>query len=170
MLKVYITGGTLDKEYRQTDGELVLTRTHMNDILSLGKCSLDVDLEIVMLKDSLFMDEQDRRKILEKCLNCPSNNILITHGTDTMAETARVLGKAVSGKTIVLTGAMIPFTFKDSDAVFNTGFALAAAQSLPAGVYIAMNARIFSWDNARKNKASGMFEELQAGGQEITFK
>ncbi len=160
MLKIFITGGTLDKEYRQADGELVLTKTHVNEILSLGKCSLDVDLEIIMLKDSLFMDEHDRRIILEKCLECVHENIVITHGTDTMAETAHVLGPKLAGRTVVLVGAMIPFTFRDSDAVFNMGFALAAAQTLPHGVYIAMNARIFRWDNVRKNRESGVFEKL----------
>ncbi|MFP4083942.1 MAG: asparaginase domain-containing protein [Desulfonatronovibrio sp.] len=160
MLKIFITGGTLDKEYRQTDGELILTKTHVNEILSTGKCGLDVDLEIIMLKDSLFMDQRDRQKILEKCLECPQEKILITHGTDTMAQTAQVLGPMLTGKTVVLVGAMIPFTFRDSDAVFNMGFALAAVQTLPAGVFIAMNARIFKWDNVRKNRESGVFEEL----------
>lgn len=158
MLKIFITGGTLDKEYRQTDGELVLTKTHVNEILGLGRCSLEVDLEIIMLKDSLFMDEHDRGIILEKCLECPHEQIVITHGTDTMARTARVLGPVLTDKTVVLVGAMIPFTFRDSDAVFNTGFALAAVQTLPPGVYIAMNARIFRWDDVMKNKESGVFE------------
>lgn len=160
MLKIFITGGTLDKEYRQTDGELVLTKTHVNEILSTGKCSLDVDLEIVMLKDSLFMDELDRQKILIKCLECSQERILITHGTDTMAQTAAVLGPELTQKTVVLVGAMIPFTFRDSDAVFNLGFALSAVQTLPPGVFIAMNARIFNWDNVRKNRESGVFEQL----------
>ncbi|MFO7726954.1 MAG: asparaginase domain-containing protein [Desulfonatronovibrio sp.] len=160
MLKIFITGGTLDKEYRQTDGELVLTKTHVNEILSTGKCALDVDLEIVMLKDSLFMDELDRQKILTKCLECSREKILITHGTDTMARTAAVLGPELSHKTVVLVGAMVPFTFRDSDAVFNLGFALSAVQTLPPGVFIAMNARIFHWDNVRKNRESGVFEEL----------
>ncbi len=164
MLKIFITGGTLDKEYRQTDGELVLTKTHVNEILSLGKCSPEVDLEIVMLKDSLFMDKQDRRLILDKCLETPHKRIIITHGTDTMSETARVLGPLLTQKTVILVGAMIPFTFRDSDAVFNIGFALAAVQTLPPGVFIAMNARIFKWDNVRKNKQSGMFEEMDKNG------
>ncbi len=162
MLKIFITGGTLDKEYRQTDGELVLTKTHVNEILSLGKCSLDVGLEIIMLKDSLFMDEHDRQIILQKCLDCPEQKIIISHGTDTMAETAGVLGQMLTRKTVVLVGAMIPFTFRDSDAVFNMGFALAAVQTLPPGVYIAMNARIFIWENVRKNKETGMFEEINS--------
>jgi len=162
MLKIFITGGTLDKEYRQTDGELVLTKTHVNEILSLGKCTLDICLEIIMLKDSLFMDPRDRQVILEKCLDCSEKDIVITHGTDTMVETAGVLGKGLANKTVVLVGAMVPFTFRDSDAVFNMGFALAAVQTLPPGVYIAMNARIFAWDNVRKNRESGEFEELPA--------
>lgn len=161
MLKIFITGGTLDKEYRQTDGELVLTKTHVNEILSLGKCTLKTSLEIVMLKDSLFMDQADRLKIREKCLDCSEEKIVITHGTDTMAETAGILGQNIKNKTIVLVGAMIPFTFRDSDAVFNLGFALAAVQTLKPGVYIAMNARIFRWDNVRKNKENGEFEELK---------
>ena len=162
MLKIFITGGTLDKEYRQTDGELVLTKTHVNEILSLGKCTLDICLEIIMLKDSLFMDPRDRQIILEKCVDCSEKEIVITHGTDTMVETAGVLGKGLSNKTVVLVGAMVPFTFRDSDAVFNMGFALAAVQTLSPGVYIAMNARIFAWDNVRKNRESGEFEELPA--------
>ncbi len=160
MLKIFITGGTLDKEYRQTDGELVLTKTHVNEILSLGKCTLTTSLEIIMLKDSLFMDKTDRLKIRQKCLDCAEEKIVITHGTDTMAETAGILGQDIKDKTIVLVGAMIPFTFRDSDAVFNLGFALAAVQTLKPGVYIAMNARIFSWENVRKNKKTGEFEEL----------
>ncbi len=160
MLKIFITGGTLDKEYRQTDGELVLTKTHVNEILSLGKCGIDISLEIIMLKDSLLMDDSDRQKILEKCLECHEQRIVITHGTDTMTETARVLGPKLAHKTVVLLGSMIPFTFRDSDAVFNMGFALAAAQTLSPGVYVAMNARIFKWDNVRKNRESGIFEEL----------
>ncbi|MFN2267309.1 MAG: asparaginase domain-containing protein [Desulfonatronovibrio sp.] len=160
MIKIFITGGTLDKEYRQTDGELVLTKTHVNEILGLGKCTLKTSLEIVMLKDSLFMDQADRLKILQKCLDCTEEKIVITHGTDTMAETAGILGQDIKGKTIVLVGAMIPFTFRDSDAVFNLGFALSSVQTLKPGVYIAMNARIFSWENVRKNKESGEFEKL----------
>jgi L-asparaginase len=113
-----------------------------------------------MLKDSLFMDEQDRQKILEKCLECDEQQIVITHGTDTMAETAGVLGPELAHKTVVLVGAMIPFTFRDSDAVFNMGFALGAVQTLPRGVYIAMNAQIFMWNNVRKNKQSGVFEKI----------
>jgi len=162
MLKIFITGGTMDKEYRQRDGELVLTKTHVNEILSLGKCTLDICLEIIMLKDSLFMDPRDRQIILEKCVDCSEKEIVITHGTDTMVETAGVLGKGLSNKTVVLVGAMVPFTFRDSDAVFNMGFALAAVQTLSPGVYIAMNARIFAWDNVRKNRESGEFEELPA--------
>ncbi len=163
MLKIFITGGTLDKEYRQTDGELVLSKTHVNEILGLGRCSLDISLEIIMLKDSLFMDDQDRRIILDKCLECFTKKILITHGTDTMAQTAGLLGPVLTHKTVVLVGAMVPFTFRDSDAVFNMGFALAAVQTLPPGVYIAMNARIFGWDDVRKDKESGVFEAVSAG-------
>ncbi|WP_028573993.1 asparaginase domain-containing protein [Desulfonatronovibrio hydrogenovorans] len=162
MLKIFITGGTLDKEYRQTDGELILSKTHVNEILGQGNCTLETGLEIIMLKDSLFMEEQDRKIILEKCLGCPEKQIVITHGTDTMAETARVLGPVIKDKTVVLVGAMIPFTFRDSDAVFNLGFALAAVQILKPGIYIAMNARIFAWDNVRKNKESGEFEKIRS--------
>ena len=162
MLKIFITGGTMDKEYRQRDGELVLTKTHVNEILSLGKCTLDICLEIIMLKDSLFMDPRDRQIILEKCVDCSEKEIVITHGTDTMVETAGVLGKGLANKTVVLVGAMVPFTFRDSDAVFNMGFALAAVQTLPPGVYITMNARVFAWDNVRKNRESGAFEVLPA--------
>ncbi|WP_045215997.1 asparaginase domain-containing protein [Desulfonatronovibrio magnus] len=160
MIKIFITGGTLDKEYRQTDGELVLTKTHVNEILTAGRCGLEIDLEIIMLKDSLFMEDSDRIRIRDKCRETSMNRILITHGTDTMVETAAVLSSQMKDKTIVLVGAMIPFTFRDSDAVFNLGFALAATQILPPGVYIAMNAKIFNWDNVTKNKETGRFEAL----------
>ncbi|MFW5731433.1 MAG: asparaginase domain-containing protein [Desulfonatronovibrionaceae bacterium] len=157
-MKILITGGTLDKEYRQIDGKLVLTKTHVNEILQTGKSTVQAKLEIVMLKDSLFMDERDRQTILNRCLESLEKQIIITHGTDTMAETAGLLGERIKDKTVVLVGAMIPYTFRGSDAVFNLGFAMAAVQTLPAGVYIAMNARIFPWYDVRKNKSAETFE------------
>jgi L-asparaginase len=128
-------------------------------MLELGRCKVKVDIRTLMMIDSLEMTEPDRRIILENCIKCREENMVITHGTDTMEETARVLGEASIPKTIVLTGAMIPFKFGSSDGLFNLGSALAFAQSLPHGVYVAMNGRYFSWNNVQKNRKTGEFEE-----------
>jgi len=159
-IRILITGGTIDKEYDPLTGELTFAKSHLSNMLNQVRCKVRVVLEEVMLKDSLQMMSEDREEILKKCINCLEDKIIVTHGTDTVVETARVLGKNVKGKTIVLVGAMIPYAFGASDALFNLGFAFSAVQALQQGVYITMNGKIFTWDNVRKNKESSEFEEL----------
>ncbi|MFC0773692.1 asparaginase domain-containing protein [Terrimonas alba] len=159
-IRIFITGGTFDKEYNELNGELYFKDTHLHDLLELGRNKVPVVITTLMLIDSLEMTEKDREGIVEQCRLCPEDKIIITHGTDTMAETARVLAKNITGKTIVLTGAMIPIKFGSSDGLFNLGGAMAFVQTLPAGVYVAMNGRYFNWNNVRKNKLTGRFEEL----------
>jgi L-asparaginase len=160
LIRLFVTGGTFDKEYDERNGNLYFKDTHLRDMLKLGRCLLDVEIRTLMMIDSLEMDDEDREVILGQCRKCDPDRIVITHGTDTMETTARLLGENITGKTIVLTGAMIPYAFGSSDGLFNLGSALAFAQSLPAGVYIAMNGRCFTWDNVRKNRDMGVFEEL----------
>ncbi|MEE9310678.1 MAG: asparaginase domain-containing protein [Cocleimonas sp.] len=157
-IKLILTGGTIDKYYNESNGELDFAETHMPDLLALGRNRAELDIEQMMFLDSLQMTEQDRKIILEACVKSEQDQILITHGTDTMVETATVLGNKKLNKTIVLVGAMIPFVFKHSDAVFNMGFALGAVQCLPQGVYVAMNGKVFDWDAVVKNRALGVFE------------
>jgi len=160
-IRLFITGGTFDKEYNERNGTLYFKDTHLRDMLELGRSLLDVEVRTLMMIDSLEMDDEDRQAILAQCRKCPSDSIVITHGTDTMEKTARLLGENISDKTIILTGAMIPYAFGSSDGLFNLGSSLAFAQSLPAGVYIAMNGRYFNWDNVRKNRDAGIFEEVR---------
>ncbi|HYF05836.1 MAG TPA: asparaginase domain-containing protein [Patescibacteria group bacterium] len=159
-IKLFVTGGTFDKEYNELTAELYFKDTHLPEMLALGRCKLDVDVETLMMIDSLEMTEVDRLHILDNCKQALEQKILITHGTDTMVETARVLAEAGRDKTIVITGAMIPYKFGSSDGLFNLGSALAFVQSLSSGVYVAMNGRVFPWDKVRKNKQSGVFEEV----------
>ncbi len=159
-IKILVTGGTFDKEYNEINGTLYFKDTHINEMLRLGRCRLETSLRTVMMIDSLEMTEADRQLILEHCKKSPENKIVITHGTDTMVETARVLAHGLAGKTIVLTGAMIPYAFGSSDGLFNLGSALSFVQALPPGVYIAMNGKYFTWDNVRKNRERGEFEEI----------
>jgi L-asparaginase len=161
-IKILITGGTFDKEYDEINGKLYFNDTHLPEILDLGRCKLDVNIRTLMMIDSLDMSDHDRDLIRDACTRCDENRIVITHGTDTMEITARVLGEARLDKTIILTGAMIPYKFGSSDGLFNLGTALAFAQSLPVGVYVAMNGRYFTWDNVRKNKVKGAFEEVKS--------
>jgi L-asparaginase len=161
IVRVFVTGGTFDKEYNELEGKLYFRDTHLPEMLALGRCKVKVDIRTLMMIDSLEMSESDRNIILDNCRKCNEGSIVVTHGTDTMEETARVLGEASLDKTIVLTGAMVPFKFGSSDGLFNLGSALAFAQSLPHGVYIAMNGRYFRWDNVRKNRKTGEFEEKQ---------
>jgi L-asparaginase len=158
-VRILVTGGTFDKEYDELEGKLYFKNTHLPEMLELARCKVKVDIRTLMMIDSLEMTDADRKLILENCLKCEENSIVITHGTDTMGRTARLLGKASIKKTIILTGAMIPFKFGSSDGLFNLGSALAFAQSLPQGVYIAMNGRYFLWNNVRKNRKTGEFEE-----------
>ncbi len=159
-VKILITGGTFDKEYDEINGKLYFNDTHLPEILNLGRCALDVSMDRLMMIDSLEMTDADREQILKECRRCDQSRLVITHGTDTMEVTARVLGEARLNKTIVLTGAMIPYKFGSSDGLFNMGTALAFVQSLPHGVYVAMNGKYFTWDNVRKNRTKGTFEEL----------
>jgi L-asparaginase len=158
-IRLLITGGTFDKEYNELNGALFFKDTHVPEILRLGRCHLDVDVRTLMMVDSLEMTDADRRIVREQCASCPVDRIVVTHGTDTMEVTARALGEARLDKTIVLTGAMIPYKFGSSDGLFNLGSALAFAQCLPHGVYVAMNGRCFTWDNVHKNRELGVFEE-----------
>lgn len=160
-IAVFVTGGTFDKEYNEITGELYFKDTHVREILDLGRSLLEVDVKKLMLVDSLNMTEKDRVKIVRHCTKTKSKHILITHGTDTMSKTAKVLAGHNIGKTIVLTGAMIPYKFGSSDGLFNLGCALAFVQALPYGVYIAMNGKCFRWDEVRKNKKSGKFETVK---------
>ncbi|MGD0589430.1 MAG: asparaginase domain-containing protein [Bacteroidota bacterium] len=160
-LRIFITGGTFDKEYNELDGKLFFKDTHLPEMLKLGRCKVPVQIQTLMLVDSLEMTDADRQIIVERCQKCKEDRIVITHGTDTMEETARVLGKSITHKTIILTGAMVPYKFGSSDGLFNLGSALAFAETLPHGIYIAMNGRCFMWDNVKKNKKTGEFEELR---------
>jgi L-asparaginase len=160
-IRIFVTGGTFDKEYNELNGELYFKDTHLNDLLELGRNKVTVVITTLMLIDSLEMTAKDREGILQQCISCSEDKIIITHGTDTMTETAKVLAKNMTNKTIVLTGAMIPIKFGSSDGLFNLGSALAFVQTLAHGVYVAMNGRFFTWDNVRKNKLTGRFEELK---------
>jgi L-asparaginase len=160
-IRIFITGGTFDKEYNELNGELYFKETHMGDLLKLGRSQAPVNIKTLMMIDSLEMTAADRERITRECKECEEDRIIITHGTDTMTVTAGVLADNIKNKTIVLTGAMIPIKFGSSDGLFNLGSALAFAQTLPHGVYVAMNGRYFNWNNVRKNKETGIFEELR---------
>ena len=160
-VRILVTGGTFDKEYDEIQGRLYFKDTHIAEMLALGRCRLDVEIRTLMMIDSLEMTEADREIIASQCRSVPERRIVITHGTDTMAVTARVLKDAqIEGKTIVLTGAMIPYKFGSSDGLFNLGSALAFAQTLPPGVYIAMNGRHFPAGSVEKNRQTGVFEPI----------
>lgn len=158
-IRIFITGGTFDKEYNEITGQLYFNDTHMHDLLDMGRCRVPVEIRTLMMIDSLEMTQEDRELIVHQCNQCEEEMIVITHGTDTMADTAQVLAEKVKDKTVVLTGAMIPIKFGSSDGLFNLGSAIAFVQSLPKGVYVAMNGRCFKANNVRKNKQTGVFEE-----------
>jgi L-asparaginase len=160
MIQIFVTGGTFDKTYDEIAGRLTFGDTHLKEMLRLGRSRVEVSIRTLMMIDSLDMTDSDRDLIVRSCARCDQSRIVVTHGTDTMVETARALAAGVSGKTIVLTGAMIPYAFGSSDGLFNLGSALSFAQSLPAGTYIAMNGQHFPWDRVRKNRESGVFELL----------
>ena len=160
-IKIFVTGGTFDKEYNELNGELYFKKTHLHEMLALGRSQLKVDIETIMMKDSLEMSNDDRNTIVQQCLESDESKILITHGTDTMVETAKLLAEKITSKTIVLTGAMIPYKFGSSDGLFNLGSALSFLQILPHGIFIAMNGNIFNWDNVKKNKELGLFQALE---------
>ena len=160
-IRIIITGGTFDKQYDEIKGELGFKDTHLPKILEYVRCTLPIELEINQLIDSLDMHMSNRLKILESCRKSPEKRIVITHGTDTMIETARILGDSAMEKTVVLTGAMVPYQVANSDALFNLGCAVIAVQTLQNGVYVVMNGRNFHWDNVVKIKEKGVFIEKQ---------
>jgi len=158
-IRILVTGGTFDKDYDEIEGKLYFHRTHVRDMLKRARCRLSVTVQQLMLKDSLEMTDADRKRILSVSRRARERRIVITHGTDTMEKTARVLGEAGLSKTIILTGAMIPYNFGgSSDGLFNLGSALSFSQSLPNGVYVAMNGEVFPWDSVKKNRRLGRFE------------
>jgi L-asparaginase len=159
-IRILVTGGTFDKEYNERTGQLYFKDTHIAEMLRLGRSRVEVSIRTIMMVDSLEMTEADRGVIVQNCLQSKENRIVITHGTDTMVETAAAVAQAVPGKTVVLTGAMIPYAFGSSDGLFNLGSALSFVQALPPGVYIAMNGKCFPWDRVRKNRERGEFEEV----------
>ena len=160
-IRILITGGTFDKEYDELTGRLFFKHTHLPEMLRRGRCLLDVVAETVMMVDSLELDDGGRQRIVERVRDCEENAVVITHGTDTMVQTAYALaGAALHGKTVVLTGAMVPYAFGSSDGLFNLGSALSFVQVLVPGVYLAMNGQHFRWDRVRKNTASGCFEAI----------
>lgn len=161
-VRLLVTGGTFDKEYNELQGTLGFKDTHIAEMLRLGRNKVNVEVRTLMMVDSLDMTDEDREIICEACLRSRAQRIIITHGTDTMEITARFLGERIQDKTIVLTGAMIPYVFGSSDGLFNLGSALAFVQALPPGVYIAMNGRYYTWNNVHKNRSIGMFEEVEA--------
>jgi L-asparaginase len=160
MIQILVTGGTFDKEYNELDGSLYFKETHLQEMLEKGRSRLDLQIETLFMKDSLEFTENERAKIQQACVKASSDRILITHGTDTMTQTAEYLASQISDKTIVLTGAMIPYKFGSSDGMFNLGSALAFVQILPPGVYISMNGKIFEAGNVRKNLSKGEFEAI----------
>jgi L-asparaginase len=160
MIRIFVTGGTFDKTYDEIRGRLSFGDTHVAEMLRLGRSRLPVSIRTLMMVDSLEMTDADRELIVRNCAQCAETCIVITHGTDTMVETAAALARGVPGKTIVLTGAMIPYAFGSSDGLFNLGSALSFVQVLPPGVYIAMNGQHFAWDHVRKNRETGVFEAI----------
>tara|TARA_B100000029_G_C17496059_1_gene930919 strand:+ start:794 stop:1285 length:492 start_codon:yes stop_codon:yes gene_type:complete len=160
-IKLFATGGTFDKEFNEINGQLEFEKTNLYELLELGRCKLDIKIETLMMIDSLKMSEAERNYIVEKCKKENTHKIVITHGTDTIVETAKILAKEIEDKTIILTGAMIPINFGSSDGLFNLGSALSFVQTLEPGIYITMNGRYFDWDNVKKNKKIGIFERLK---------
>ena len=158
MIRILVTGGTFDKTYDEINGRLSFDATQLPEMLRLGRSRVETTIEVLMMIDSLDMTDADRSRIARRCAECDESRIVITHGTDTMVDTARMVARSVSGKTIVLTGAMVPYAFGSSDGLFNLGSALSFAQTLSSGVYIAMNGQHFAWDEVRKNRDTGVFE------------
>lgn len=159
-LRIVATGGTFDKHYNELTGVLGFSDSHLPEVIRRTRMTLPVALDVLPLLDSLDMQDEDRQRVLQACQRAAEKSVVIIHGTDTMRETAAVLGAARLDKTIVLTGAMIPYEIANSDALFNLGVAVGMAQALPAGVYVAMNGQVFAWDNVQKNRAEGVFQAL----------
>jgi L-asparaginase len=165
MIRIFVTGGTFDKDYDELTGSLAFRETHLAEMLRLGRSRVEVAVRTLMMIDSLEMTDADRALIADQCLQAQETRILITHGTDTMVETARTLAASLAPdlrKTVVLTGAMVPYAFGSSDGLFNLGSALSFVQVLPTGIYVAMNGRYFHWDRVRKNRETGIFEPVEA--------
>jgi len=160
-IKIFATGGTFDKEYDEINGKLFFKKTHLHELLNLGRSQLNVKIETLMMVDSLKMSRSEKNYIVEKCKEEKTDRIIITHGTDTMVDTAELIAKNIYNKTIILTGAMIPIKFGSSDGLFNLGSALSFIQVIDPGVYITMNGRYFKWDNVRKNNQLGIFERIK---------
>ena len=158
MIRIVVTGGTFDTTYDEINGRLSFGSTHLPEMLRLGRSRVETTTETLMMIDSLDITDADRARIVDACARCPEDRIVVTHGTDTMVETARAVAHGVAGKTVVLTGAMVPYAFGSSDGLFNLGSALSFAEVLPPGVYIAMNGQHFAWDRVRKNRSTGVFE------------
>ncbi|MCX6800783.1 MAG: asparaginase domain-containing protein [Candidatus Diapherotrites archaeon] len=160
-IKLFATGGTIDCEQIKKGNKYVFSKSHLPAMLKQGRCKVKIDREVLMMKDSLYMTGKDREKILKRCKSCANKKIIITHGTDTMCETAKILGKNLKGKTVVLLGAMAPYNQDNSDALFNLGGGVIAVQSLRKGIYVIMNGKIFPWNNVKKNKKLGEFQEIK---------
>ena len=160
-IRIVVTGGTFDKEYDELTGKLFFRDTHVQEMLRLGRARLDLSIDTAMMIDSLDMDDAGRARIVERCRAARERAIVVTHGTDTMVDTGRALAAAALDKTVVLTGAMVPYAFGSSDGLFNLGSALSFVQVLPPGVYVAMNGRHFRWDAVRKDRTTGTFEPLE---------
>ncbi|KXK39842.1 MAG: asparaginase [Saprospiraceae bacterium] len=161
-IQIFVTGGTFDKEYNYITGQLYFKDTHLHGMFERGRSTLDIDIKTLMMVDSLEMTDADREIIVYSCRKAEYDKIVITHGTDTMVKTAEAIAKHNIAKTIILTGAMIPYAFgTSSDGFFNLGAALAFAQTLQHGVYITMNGRYYNWNNVRKNTKTGYFETLK---------
>jgi L-asparaginase len=163
VIRIFVTGGTFDKEYNELTGTLFFQDTHLGEMLKLGRSRVELSIQTLMMVDSLDMTDAARALIVERCREAQERRIVITHGTDTMVETARALAApfpSSGSKTIVLTGAMVPYAFGSSDGLFNLGSALSFVQTLGPGVYLAMNGRCFEWDRVRKNRDTGVFEAI----------
>ncbi len=158
-IKILITGGTIDKVYNELTGELTFGASNLDEMLERSRSTMDIDSEVLFLKDSLDMNDEDRNLILSKCLECSEDRVVVTHGTDTMVQTAKLLGDQIKNKVIILFGSMIPHSINNSDALFNLGVVLNAVQNKTNGVYIAMNGQVFDFDKVEKNKALGIFEK-----------
>lgn len=159
-IRIIVTGGTFDKEYNERTGELFFKDSHLAEMLKRGRSRVSVTIRTVMMVDSLEMSEADRAVIVQNCAQATEDRLVVTHGTDTMTDTAAAIARVVTDKTVVLTGAMIPWAFGSSDGLFNLGSALSFVQVLPPGVYVAMNGKCFSWDKCRKNRERGEFQEI----------
>jgi L-asparaginase len=161
MIRILVTGGTFDKEYDEVRGRLFFKDTHVQEMLDKGRSRVPVSIRTLMMIDSLEMTDADRALVVEQCRQSEVDRIVVTHGTDTMVETGRAIAAAgLAGKTVVLTGAMIPYAFGSSDGLFNLGSALSFAQVLPPGVYVAMNGQHFLWHEVRKNRDTATFERV----------